>query len=185
MDREGGTGKIRSFWEQKIYRTKEKKDEDGLVYAVVEEGNPKSRVRVLHRNHLLSCEQFPVFTERKSYRKQQQQQQKQQQYFNKETAETWDSSDDSDADLSQLIPAIHTHHQKVSQRIIKKQQQQESSLEQSLPPRKYITRTPQISKMIQVQGDLPSGRKTEGRPDIQRVISVQDSDDLSQLHRAD
>ena len=54
----GGPGKSRSIWEQKIYRRKEKKDEDGLVYAVVEEGNPKSRVRILHRNHLLSCEQF-------------------------------------------------------------------------------------------------------------------------------
>ena len=76
-----------------------------------------------------SCEQFPTFTEEKSYRKQQQQQQqKQQQHCNKETVDTWDSSDDSDADLSQLIPAIHTHHQKVSQGVIKKQQQQESSL---------------------------------------------------------
>ena len=49
-------GKIRSFWEQKIYRIKEKKDEDEQVYSVVEEGNPKRRARVLHRNHLLSCE---------------------------------------------------------------------------------------------------------------------------------
>ena len=95
-----------------------------------------------------------------------------------------DSSDDSDADLSHLIPAIHTHHQKVSQRVNKKQQQQESSLEQSLPPRKYITRRPQISKIIKVQGYLPSGRKI-GRSHIQKVISVQDSDNLSQLQRAD
>ena len=65
----GGPGKIRSFWEQKIYRIKEEKDKDGLVYALVEEGNPKSRVRGLHRNHLLSCEQFPAFTEGESYRK--------------------------------------------------------------------------------------------------------------------
>ena len=131
---------------------KRKIDEDGLVYTVVGEGNPKRRVNVLHRNHLLSCEQFPAFTEGKSYRKQQQQQQTQQQYFNKETADTWDSSDDSVADLSQLIPAIHTHHQKVNQSVIKKQQQQESSLEQPLPPRKYITRRPQISKRMKVQG---------------------------------
>ena len=100
---------------------KEKKDEDGLVYAIVEEGNPKSRVRILHRNHLLLCEQFSTFTEGESYRKQQQQQQ---QHCNKEAVDTWDSSDDIDADLSQLIPAIHTHHQKVSQGVIKKQQQQ-------------------------------------------------------------
>ena len=84
---------------------KRNKDEDELVHAVVEEGNPKTRVRGLHRNQLLSCEQFPAFTEGKSYRKQQQQQQqKQQQHCNKEIVETWDSSDNSDADLSQLIP---------------------------------------------------------------------------------
>ena len=38
----GGPGKIPSFWEQKIYLIKEKKNEDGLIYVVVEEGNPKS-----------------------------------------------------------------------------------------------------------------------------------------------
>ena len=44
LTEKGGPGKICSFWEQKIYRTKEKKDKDGLVYSVVEEGNQKSRV---------------------------------------------------------------------------------------------------------------------------------------------
>ena len=39
--------------------------------------------------------------------------------------------------------------------------------------------------MIQVQGDLPSGRKIEGRPHIQKVIPVQDLDNLNQLQRAD
>ena len=48
-----------------------------------------------------------------------------------------------------------------------------------------ITRRPQISKIIQVQRDLPSGRKIEGRPHIQKVISVQDLDNLNQLQRAD
>ena len=42
------------------------------------------------------------------------------------------------------------HHQKVSQGVTEKKQHQESSLEQSLPPRKYITRRPQISKIIKV-----------------------------------
>ena len=73
----------------------------------------------------------------------------------------------------------------MSQGVIKKQQQQESSLEQSLPPREYITRRPQISKIIKVRGDLPLGRKFEGRPHMQKVISVQDSDDLNQLQRVD
>ena len=69
----------------------------------------------------------------------------------------------------------------MSQGDIKKQQKQESSLEQSLPPGKYITRRPQISKIIKVQEDLPSGRIIGGRPHIQKVISAQDSDDLNQL----
>ena len=50
----------------------------------------------------------------KSHRKQQQQQQqqKQDQRFNKETAELWDSSSNSDADLSEFIPVINTHYLK-------------------------------------------------------------------------
>ena len=52
-------------------RIEERKNNDGLVYAVVEEGNPKSRVRVPHRNHLLSREELPAFTEGESNRKQQ------------------------------------------------------------------------------------------------------------------
>ena len=91
-----GTWQNSLILETKDISNKKKKDEHGLVYAVVKEGNPKSRVRVLHRNHLLSCKGFPAFTEGKSYRKQQQQQQ---QHCNKETVGTWDSSDDSDADL--------------------------------------------------------------------------------------
>ena len=40
-----GPGKIRSFWEQqiyRIYRIKEKKDKDGLMYSVVEEATQKA-----------------------------------------------------------------------------------------------------------------------------------------------
>ena len=39
--------------------------------------------------------------------------------------------------------------------------------------------------MTKVQGDLPSGRKIEGWPHIQKGISVQDPDDFNQLQRAD
>ena len=65
-----------------------------------------------------------------------------------------------------------------------RRKQQESSLGQSLPPRKYISRRPQISKIIKVPEDLPTRRKIEGRPHIQKVISVQGSDNLNQLQRA-
>ena len=40
--------------------------------------NPRSRVRVLHRNHFLAREQFTTFIEEKGHRKQLQQQQQHQ-----------------------------------------------------------------------------------------------------------
>ena len=55
----GGTGKLRSFWEEKIYKIIDQKDNNGLVYSIQEEGNERSRIRVLHRNHLLACDHFP------------------------------------------------------------------------------------------------------------------------------
>ena len=96
----------------------------------------------------------------------------------------------SDADLSEVIPVTKIHHQKVSQRVIEKQQQQrkyitkevynKGSIQKHITRRKYITRRPEISKIIKVQGDLPSGR-IEGRSHIQKVISVQDLHDPIQL----
>ena len=56
-----GPDKIRAFWEQKVCKILEKKDEDGLVYAVREESDPHAQVRVPHRNNLLSCQEFQGF----------------------------------------------------------------------------------------------------------------------------
>lgn len=148
--------------------------------------NPRSRVRVLHRNHILACEQFIKEKGHRKQLQQQQQHQKQHQHFNKETStDTWDSSNESDADLTEFIPAINIYHEKVSQTVIEKQQQKERCLEQLLRSRKYITRRPQILNIIKVQGDLPTGRKVEGRPHIHQVISVQVLDNLIQLHQTD
>ena len=47
-------------------RIEERKNNDGLVYAVVEEGNPKSRVRDLHENHILSREEFQHLLQEKA-----------------------------------------------------------------------------------------------------------------------
>jgi len=59
LTQRGGTGKLRSFWEEKVYLVLEQKDQVGLVYAVREEENQKGKIRVLHRNNILSCNEFP------------------------------------------------------------------------------------------------------------------------------
>ena len=56
LNEKGGPGITRAFWGQKV-----QKDEDGLVYAVREESDPHTRVRVLHRNNLLSRQEFQGF----------------------------------------------------------------------------------------------------------------------------
>ena len=61
LNEKGGPGITRAFLEQKVYKILEKKDEDGLVYAVREESDPHARVRVLHRNNLLLCQEFQGF----------------------------------------------------------------------------------------------------------------------------
>ena len=54
----GGPGKIRSYWEQKVYVVNEKKGE--VVYSVIEEGEKdETKKRVLvHRNMLLPVNQW-------------------------------------------------------------------------------------------------------------------------------
>ena len=52
----GGPGKLRSYWEQKVFTIIEKKSE--VVYSVLEEGEKNlKKTRVLHRNMLLPVSQ--------------------------------------------------------------------------------------------------------------------------------
>ena len=57
----GGTGKMRSYWEDDIYVVTEKKNPGIPVYTVEPEPRRvKKKVRVLHRNLLLPCDHLPV-----------------------------------------------------------------------------------------------------------------------------
>ena len=52
----GGTGKLNSHWERQIFKVL-KQQQDLPVYHVQNLKNPKD-IRILHRNHLMKCEQL-------------------------------------------------------------------------------------------------------------------------------
>ena len=60
LSERGGTGKLRSFWEEKIHIVKECDDKLPVYHVVPEDG--KGRERVVHRNLLMKCELLPSTT---------------------------------------------------------------------------------------------------------------------------
>ena len=59
LSERGGTGKLRSFWEQKVHKVVGKKDEHIPVYTIrPEDGSGKERI--IHKNLLLLCDYLPV-----------------------------------------------------------------------------------------------------------------------------
>ena len=52
----GGTGKIRPYWQPEIQRVIEGMGDLPVTYKIQPEQNPKAKVRILHRNHLLLCD---------------------------------------------------------------------------------------------------------------------------------
>ena len=54
-----GTGKLRAFWEDKVYIVTKQLDEDNPVYEVKPE-EKKGKSKVLHRNLLLPCDHLPI-----------------------------------------------------------------------------------------------------------------------------
>ena len=56
----GGPGKLRSYFEQDVYRVVEQVGESGVVFGVCKEKQPKGEIRVLHRNKLLPCDHLPL-----------------------------------------------------------------------------------------------------------------------------
>ena len=56
MSERGGTGKMRSFWEEKVHVVVENINNDNITYKVKPERDTDGRIRVLHRNMLLPCD---------------------------------------------------------------------------------------------------------------------------------
>ena len=55
----GGPGKLRAFWEDKVYIVTKQLDEDSPVYEVKPE-KKRGKSKVLHRNLLLPCDHLPI-----------------------------------------------------------------------------------------------------------------------------
>lgn len=55
----GGPGKLRSYWEKRIYVVKEQVA-DNPVYVLHPEGNNKGKTKTLHRNLLLLVNDLPM-----------------------------------------------------------------------------------------------------------------------------
>ena len=56
ISEKGGTGKMRSFWEEKGYVVVENINNENITYKVKPERDTDGRIRVLHRNILLPCD---------------------------------------------------------------------------------------------------------------------------------
>ena len=52
----GGTGKLRSFWEDKVHIVFETSGESPVLYRVQAENYPNGKTRILHRNMLQTCD---------------------------------------------------------------------------------------------------------------------------------
>lgn len=56
----GGTGKLRSHWEETIHKVVRRVNKDAPVYEVVPEQGKGRDSRILHRNLLLPCDHLPL-----------------------------------------------------------------------------------------------------------------------------
>jgi transposase InsO family protein len=99
----GGPGKLRSYWEQEIYKVVSVKDEARVVYEVVPECKPQSKTRILHRNMLLPCDHLPMESPTRAVPRQRKTRRKQQ---HQENGESTDSEDEWATALPSKTPPV-------------------------------------------------------------------------------
>ena len=60
LSQRGGPGKLRSYWEPDVHVVVEVKGDIGLAYVIRSGKDKSSKVRVIHKNHLLLCSSLPL-----------------------------------------------------------------------------------------------------------------------------
>ena len=188
LSERGGPGKLRSFWEHKIYIIKERKDDDGLVYAIVEENNPRGKLGILHRNNLLACDEFPVFgnfTERdrpnKNHNKHQRYAQQHQQ--SEKLALEKESSYESENELIEKIQEIGLREgtinlitslstkERSEQKIRQDHENQSRKTEdKTATSRKHISKQSQLIKTIRIEDPENICTKNAQEPQVRQRI---------------
>ena len=111
LSERGGPGKLRSFWEKQIHRIVKQVGDDMPVYSVIPENNPSGKVRNLHRNLLLPCDELPFEDEQSKTRTKRnvnqstkRNERRRNSVANESIVDSSDS-DDCDEDIFVLIPS--------------------------------------------------------------------------------
>ncbi|KAK7901901.1 hypothetical protein WMY93_018670 [Mugilogobius chulae] len=104
LTEKGGPGKLRSFWEERVYVVTQRKQQDSPVYEIKPETG-RGRTRIMHRNLLLPCDFLPVETlvsPTEEPKKKKRDSQK------KSHVDTGESTADEDEDGWRAIVGLHT-----------------------------------------------------------------------------
>ena len=103
LSQRGGPGKLRSFWEPNVHRVL-KRVGDSPVYQIVLERDPSSKIRTLHRNLLLPCDELPLEDPKQSDQKQQRRKKETTRRANQVKPQQLDDSDSEDEIFACIRP---------------------------------------------------------------------------------
>ena len=140
----GGPGKLRSFWENTVYRGK-KQHRDSHVYEEVLE-NRNGRTRVLHRNMLSPCDFLPATKTTTAVKPRKQdtttkrplEKRDPEKKEDASSNENLDNSDSEDGDFPWYFPPPFTNKNQSNETVAQRQRLQPSTptaVNNNIPPR--------------------------------------------------
>lgn len=171
MGERGGPGKLRSYWEKKIYVVKEQIS-DNPVYVIHPEGDPSARNRTMHRNLLLLVNNLPVESPAQStdtvvtpLRKQKQRQQRASLSNNDETPNGDDDDDDEWKGgywLRTPVVRMENDQTERGRSTASERQHVQTPKKPTMTHREHFSRTPERETEL-MDTYLPDGRRTPER----------------------